>query len=393
MKKGKRDHQSLKTPAAIAGSIIVFLLATSGIVFLNSSDSPQTKNPTQSYGDLKDEGQLLWMHPNGGGWKALIKNTPNEWDTTLDNVDGFGVFLSDIKNADQEEVNSAVKFLNERNIRLQVETAGLRPHACTGEKGAAIDVPILEKLKIAGIEQIVLRPDGPFLHTSKSDSPCEMTNEEITEEFITYMKIIQEKYPKVEFVWNEPIGFFDIGPYKSNSQLYNLGDLEIIATNIFTKADKQNINLVGFTVDMSLSPTAYYTRGKGFERLVYLQNAINSQEKRFAILLNFAGIKCPKCINGQTATNEEFYLATLGYYDCFIASGGSLDDIYPESWWNHPTKTLPEEEPHTFTNLMLGFIDRLNDPDYAPTCEFVNDIFLPEQWGQGIDEKTTHTTR
>ena len=393
MKSKRGKSKSIKKTAKIL--IVSALITLGAFIFLLNFSTKQIEQ--QPYGTLKEEGQLLWMHPNGEGWKTLLKNTPEEWDTTLDSINGFGVFVSDIQNANQEDVNRAVEFLNAHNLRLQIETGGLRDFTCTAEKSAAIDIPILEKLQKANLKQVILRNDAPASNTLQNsfskfeDNPCQYTEEEFTQEYIRYMKIIQEKYPGVEFYWNEPIGFFDAGPHLSNSG-YNVAKLEELIPAVFSEADAQNINLVGFSLDLSVEVTTYYS-GEGWERMLYLENIVHDQGKRFSVLLNFAGNPCPTCFNGQTATNEEFYVATLGYYDCYTAKGGYLDDIYPESWWAHPTIVIPEEKKYSFANLMLAFIERKNNPGFEQTCDFIEDTFIPEEWGTRVVSGPYNPTR
>jgi len=349
----------------------------------------ETENKTDSSNlrlilkPLSEEGQLLWMHPNNKGWKALKENKPEEWDTTLENIDGFGIFIGDLYNSDQETVTNALKILKDRGIRLQVEAGGLRQNACTGKEMAKIERVAFEKVQKAGIEAFVVLMDSPFDYTHKDaywNNLCNHNNEELAYEMAQYMKAIKEEFSHVDFYWKESLGFYAVGSLKPNGEV-NTGNLETLIPFVFNEVEKYGVSISGFSADNDLLVVTNNQWGEGWEKLLAVQRIVQDEGKRFSILLNYRGDKCPDCINGGYATNEEFYKATLAYYDCFVSQGGMVDDIYPESWWQHPDSVTPEEEDYTFANLMLGFMDRLNDQTYSPTCDFVNNVIIAEKWG------------
>jgi hypothetical protein len=349
----------------------------------DSEDDGKTFSGTEMNDFLGDDSSL-WMHPNNKGWAALKKNSPEEWDVVLDNIEGFGIFGANIKNKNQQEVTDALSILRERNIRIAVEVGGLRPFACTGEDMAKREMEIFDKLYGAGYSDFVVRIDAPFTFTSVNafhENDCKHSWEKTAEEMVDYIDVVGSKYPEAEFYWNEPTGMFSFGEIRSNNENRKVGDLKQIIPIVFREADNRGVNLKGFIADNSLRPVINHPDDGGWLRLVEIQRAVNRAGKDFSILLNYAGDRCPGCTNGGFATDEEFYLATLGYYDCFLAKGGKLDLVYPESWWKHPQETLPEEQQYTFANLMLAFIERINNENYVASCDFVNNVFVPEEWG------------
>jgi len=314
--------------------------------------------------EFENSGELLWMHPNGG--ITLLEETDlRDWDTTFTNIDGVGVLVNELNSYPPLDLAEFFQLIIENNKMVQVETERISSASCTGVAGATIDLREVSKLADAGVYPLIIQIKNPYTFTSNSapsSNNCMNDNDAVATEIVEYMKTVNLAYPKIEFMWGESIKYFEIENYESSDPDTTVGDLSILLPLVFEKAEQEGISLAGFTAHYSLESLANHHSGDGWNQLLKLRELTNNLGKRFSVVFSYE----------NSNSNERFHDATLGYYDCFLESGGELEDTYVESSESYPTENSPEETQYTFTNTMTEFIDRIENPSYGPSCDFIN---------------------
>jgi hypothetical protein len=345
------------------------------------------------------------MHPNHYSNHAdgtTIMDTPQQWDTTLNNLDVFGVFGATVGSG------FSLPLLQQKNVKVNVEVGGLRSFECDGTNFFTnIDSPIFDNLVAGGHPDFVASLDSPFGYTVENgfwdqceiayqnfgagtgpdpetlgctpQAPaCNYTIDQVSDELVKYLSLFHQKYPQAQIGWIEaqPLLNFDgMGSAPPVIGGIPYPDFKLIADSLTGKIAQYNATHPSNQISLRFFHSDSYATGMVALMIYYdtwgkhkaMANYVKSKGMRFGILMNdYDGLPTTA---PQSEKDKFFTENTLLYYDCWLAKGGPLDDIVVESWvGTYPDSTTPEEQPYTFTNVMYELITRLNDPSYVPTC-------------------------
>lgn len=365
------------------------------------------ENPLTCVGDcsLSISPKELWMHPNHytthGG--PSLTDSETGWDTTLNNIDVFGVYGGNLGSGPA----FSLPLLKQKGVRINVEVGALRSFQCDGTTFFNnIDSVIFDQLVAGGHDDFVASMDNPFTYTVKDGfwsqcavayenftagtgpdpvtlgcgpqaPPCEYSIDQVSDELVEYLALFRTRYPNASIGWIESQPLFEYDTYGAAPPVIvgkKYPDFKKIIDSFTSKITQYNSTHPSNQISLRFFHADSYATG-----MVALQPFFNTWEKQKAMgsYLQSKGIRFGILLNDYAdlpiatpAEKDQFFAEhTLEYYDCWLAKGGTLDDIVVESWvGDYPTSTSPEEQANTFTHVMYELIDRLSDPTYVPLC-------------------------
>jgi hypothetical protein len=343
----------------------------------------------------------LWMHPNH--WNDTWVSSETLWPTVANSIDTFGVFWIQVNNS--KAASFALPLMQQKGIRVNVEVGGLRPFQCDGTTFFnAIDAPVFDKLVKGGHSNFIASMDAPFTYTANdgfhsqcatlwkqgktsefsaagcdpnTTLSCGLSMSQVADEVVEYLALFSARYPNASIGWVEPLPLLRFGSFASDTgpipgtpfpDFKVAVDLLTEKIQAYNATHNPDIKLRFFHSDWYFTgmyaPTINGLYDAWAKHLA-ISNYVRGKGLRFGILMNDYRETLPT----KDAKNKLFHDNTLAYYDCWHAKGGTLDDIVVESWVSdHPLEEVPETKANTFTNVVLGLIERLVNPNYSPTC-------------------------
>lgn len=247
-----------------------------------------------------------------------------------------------------------------------------------GERTARTEIAKIANLTDAGALPDYLNLDGPIrrlmlpgMDVSRTDTKGIGSIDRAVDEMISYMRVWRAKFPKLQFFyltnfpncgWKGESSYWDSGMF--------FGDDYVALGRIIAKTRKAGIPILGVTADY---PYGYFTgkqAHKGWaklpnepkptrgpsdpskidwsKRLLDLDRYVESEGLEFNLIVNSE-------IGGGTS-DEAYHKDTLDYIRDYHKAGGSAKRYLVETWYAHPTKVEPEDEPYTMTNLVKAAI-------------------------------------
>lgn len=340
----------------------------------------------------------LWMHPNK--WDDSWVGNESQWDTVVNSLDVFGVFFAQVNNSS----TFSKSLLKEKNIRVNVEVGGLRPFQCDGTAFfETIDKPVYDKLVAGGHDDFVASMDAPFTYTANdgfhaqcaqlfangnmdkfsasgcdpyTTMSCNLSVSQVVDEVVEYLALFHENYPNAQIGWIEPLPLLRFANYTSDSSpagkpypdFKQIVDTLTQKINAHNAVHEKDIVLRFFHSDWYFTGMIVPTIQKTYDawdKHLAISDYLRQKGFRFGILMNDYREQLPS----QDLKNKTFYEGVLNYYDCWHTKGGTFDDVVVESWvGDHPSNGVPEEQKYTFTNVMYQLIERLDNPNFNPTC-------------------------
>ncbi len=320
----------------------------------------------------------VWMckgHPWG-----LAKS--GEWPFVRDHVDCVKLYIGDIDKAGPERLRDFAALQRAHGFKVAVELGGLvdweapakeqsgeRSFACEYAKVRKFTDPV-EKGGAGGTVHW-LDLDGPFrrMMYPRGKEKNYHTLESAGRELVDCLELWRAKYPELKFNlltnfynygWNGAPAYNDFG-FKAGSEGW--GDYKKVFDFAVKVTGEAGVPLDGLTIDAPFD----YARGDHASNQAYVIRDVDfmTPVRELEDHARSKGLKVRLIYNSERPGNKKggvdkaYFEETLAYMDAYHARGGRPDAYIIQSWYAHPRKWLPEDEPYTMTNLVKAAIRKL----------------------------------
>jgi hypothetical protein len=326
--------------------------------------------------------QTRWLFPNLRPGDEAFFADPSGWPAALAATDVLGLYVGALQIATPAQLGPVLGLAQQHGLRVVVEAGGLRPCLCSGAAMAAAEIPMLEKVEQAGIDDFLVVMDNvwsfvgsPSVYAPPASCPnggqpaCAHGAATFAAELSNYMQALRQRFPQVRFGWIESLniyGFEGLPGLGGQGQF----DLKPVIEATLNEAWTRGLPLDFFHVDAPLGGILNYPTDP-LAKLRRVEGMIRGRGLRFGILLT----------NGPwTSTPDaQFAFDVQAYHDCYVGAGGRLDNVVVQSWWSQPGSPslalpaafAPENNPLSFTAVFNQVAARVADPTLIQSCPYV----------------------
>jgi hypothetical protein len=288
-------------------------------------------------------GQHIWIGPNVA---ARLFVPGASWTSVQARTHVLKLYMSDL-DTDPSNLASIAATLNQAHIAVAIESGGLRAGDCSGASVGNVDSDFIQRLVRAGGAISFIALDEPFANSiaSGAEPNCGYTVAQAAAELATEIHIMRAAFPGVEIGLIEPVPWYSVGSYPSNS-VTAFGDLPQVLDTFLSVLAQAHERIDFFHAD---APYDYdQALPNGWQKVVALEQVVRDHGLRFGLIYNSEA--------GGTAGDEPFYDQTLAALRAYQAAGGNPDDLIMQSWYQYPSAMVPEDQANTFTNTAKDLI-------------------------------------
>ena len=362
-----------KLPAPVPST--AFVLA--GLVLAGLTSGSATPGEPAVRG-TKDRPEVWMCHHDIEG----LAQPGAEWDFVRGHLDGIKVYIGSLMGTrkhvriSNENLAFLARTFEEEGIQLAIECGGTLGHyrntEPVGLRSANAEMRSVDRVASVGGTVHYLDMDGPISRTlwsgrHRSDHRRRGNTgydniDKCVEELITYMKVVNSRYPDLKFFtltnfpnWGWRGGTSYHARHENNQ---DWGDYYAVISALLREAkDAGVVNLVGVTVDSPYHYTIGRVRSANLEdpsrvdwiaRLRDLEDYVESQGMELNLIVN--------SVERLEVDAETYCKETLALIDLFEKAGGSPKRYIVQSWGHHPEKVLPESDPVSMTGLTKAVI-------------------------------------
>lgn len=300
----------------------------------------------------------------------------SQWAYVAANVDVVGMFIDKIPKYEPDKLSKLAIMLKKHNIKAAVECGGTLSWApmdnTNGRESARMELKKIQPLLDAGIYPAYLDLDGPIrrvLHPKVDGVERKgFSNiEDCVDQLVEYMRAVREKIPNVQFfaITNFPNWQWKDTPYYwgEGSTHKDWGNYWSVVQVLVKRTKEAGMPLLGITVDnpydFAIGVVESKNKGVGkidwMGRVLDLERYVKSQGLEVNMIFNSE--------RGGRTSEKLYYDDTLKFIDEYTARGGSPNRYIIESWYENPTKVVPETEPYTMTALIKAVIEKTKAKD------------------------------
>jgi len=280
-------------------------------------------------------------------FEDLFEHRLDEWSYVASNLSQFKFYstpMGRLCRSNPELLRTIMQRLSELELGVGIEVGIKQGHE-------NLITRMLNPITEAGGRVDFLVTDNVFIKSqgwAKEDYGW--SYEEAVERYATFVAGVKEKYPDIKigmieaafrFYWEDPEKFPQEGSPKKSQ-----GDLKQLLLDVMKACEEK-----GTKLDMFQPEYAYQrieNTKNGWQKLKAMETFCRAHEMDFIFLFNDH--------EGGKESNELFY---EGVMHCLKQV--QKHDLRPtmgtiQSWYEHPTVELPENEPYTFMNMVRDFI-------------------------------------
>jgi len=294
-------------------------------------------------GKPERHGQHIWIGPN---MAARLFVPGASWPSVQARTHVLKLYISDL-DRDPSSLASMAATLNQAHIAVAIESGGLRGWDCSGASVGNVDSDFIQRLVRAGGAISFIALDEPFANSiaSGAEPNCGYTVAQAAAELATEIHIMRAAFPGVEIGLIEPVPWYSVGSYPSNS-VTAFGDLPQLLDTCLSVLARAHERIDFFHAD---APYDYdQALPNGWQKVVALEQAVRARGLRFGLIYNSEA--------GGTAGDEPFHDQALAALRAYQAAGGNPDDLLLQSWYPYPDVMVPEDQANTFTNTAKDVI-------------------------------------
>ena len=281
-------------------------------------------------------------------FEDLFLHKTDQWETVSQGISHFKFYSTSVvwmAKAKPELLNRVVKRIAAMKKGIAVEVGIRRGHAQTEKY-------ILDPITEAGGRVDFIVTDNVFIKSQlRMRDQYNWTHEQAVEKYAEYVAGIKKKYPRMKvgiteagfrFHWEDKTRFPPERPNPKNS----LGDLKALLVDVIRACEAKGTRIDIFQPEYS------------YERI---ENTKNGWEKLKAMetFCREKGLEFHFLFNDHTGGHDSDKLFHENVMRCLrsVKSHGLTPEVGTiQSWYKHPLKELPEDQPHTFMNLAREFI-------------------------------------
>jgi len=283
-----------------------------------------------------------------GRVEDLFGKKTGQWRYVSENISHFKFYSTSVAwlaKKKPELLRRAVKSTTAMDKGIAVEVGIRHGHAQTEEY-------ILDPITEAGGRVDFIVTDNVFIKSQlRMRDQYKWTYEQAVEKYAEYVAGIKKKYPQLKvgiieaafrFHWEDKTRFPTERPNPKN----NLGDLKALLVDVIKACEAQ-----GTRIDI-FQPEYSYDR---------IENTKNGWEKLKAMeeFCREEGIEFYFLFNDHTGGHDSDKLFHDNVMKCLrsVKSHGLTPELGTmQSWYKHPVRDLPEDQPHTFMYLAKELI-------------------------------------
>ncbi len=253
--------------------------------------------------------------------------------------------------------------------------ASLKPGI--GAETARIEMAKIEPMLRAGIKPDFIVMDGPvrrLIHPgadtgripAHGDQVGLPTVEAAADEVIAYMRAWKRRFPSVRFLaltnfpnwgWKGRVAYWASGP----DGMY-WGDYFPVIQTLIKRTREARMPLAGLVIDnpyeyaMGTMPVAPPwpppskppSETNWMARVIELERYAESQGLPVSLIVNSQ--------KGGHESDEAFARYTLEYLSAYRTAGGSPQRYVFQTWYEHPTRLIPDTDPHSMMGMLRDVI-------------------------------------
>lgn len=338
----------------------------------------------------------VWFGPPHAAPRALVEPGAR-WPTVQQNLDTLQFAINAVAFLiPQDDLKQLAALLQRNRIRISVECGYFdweptqtdfdapnpkpitdRVHKAVtrgiGRRTARVELAKIKPLLDAGGVPDYLVLDGPvrrMIHPGADTGRIPphgvaeglATADEAIEEMIEYMREWRARFPEIRFLplTNFPNWGWKGGPayWASGPDAMYWGDYHPVIQKILTQTRAANMPVAGIVIDNPFE----YTMGVMPVGPPWPKPAKDPKETDWlARLLDLErtirahGVDVSLIVNSQTGgheSDEAFRRETLRYLETYRQAGGQARRYVFQSWYKHPERMEPEDDPNTMTGML-----------------------------------------
>ncbi len=347
---------------------------------------------------------LIWVGPNmlrpDLPGRPLVKDymdvykQPQNWKKIADHANVFSFFQEGIMKIIYQtpsELDGLMRIVNQRNLKVNIETGGLRPNS--NEQCGVLSAQQELDSELSMIQN-VLKSDGgkghvDFITTDNAFSfslnksyarglkACDLSIDELIELYINYCVKIKSLIPGVSIGLTEGLGAFKLAGLDGITYRSTVPDsIEIDFENFLSKlsqmAKKKNITIDYFVIDYadgvgydaSAYPLSrYITNGHNYGRIIGAERLLRKYGFKVGFFSNWF------FSNSSSEANK----LILNFQNEYLGAGGHPDFINFEFWQTYPDFLGSENDNLSSTwNIIKNLIVALRGLESPVSSPIVN---------------------
>lgn len=340
-------------------------------------------------------GKLLWFAPNFSRylpenpdqdnecWDLFLPEAP--WSQAKEHVDIIQIdqpALSSYRIDENEVVHGfpltkAIEFIKQSGKYLSIQVIGPGNGVCSGEEAAARDLAELANIPQAGgdINFIVIPEPIEKMVTNGYDNNCNFTFEQAAEQLSQYISLLRVQFPQAQIGIFEPLRGYSAGPFPQTQDTFYHGDFKRIFNRIYSVMKSHNETIDFFHVSSPNEVIGTSERGWLAGKVYEIGDYFHSREIRFGLIYfsQAGGDESDTQFFEDIRISKEYILLVEENHDTFLMN------YVLQSYTEHPSKCLPEDEPYSYTNLINEFEKITTAPTRTPQPTYDN-VWNVERW-------------
>jgi hypothetical protein len=320
----------------------------------------------------------VWLCPPGNRVLELIKDDANV-EHSLKGITGLKLYIGLMNSAQQSNLVALATLIRKNKLKVVVELGGTLNHDWqdqAGEKSAQVELAKLKKWYEAGGKVDYLDIDGPvrrlmgYAGWGKDPSKKFVSYDRCAKELMDYLSAVKKAYPEIQFFlltnfpnwgYKKGVSYHARGPKRQD-----WGDYHEVVTAVMKALKRSKISIAGATVD---NPYDYLvgthksaslrdpTTINWIERIRSYEKFCRNNGWEFNLIVNSE--------TGGKVSDERFFEDTLDMVDRYQKAGGRPNRYFVQSWYEHPSKIVPETVPYSMTALTKAIMLQLQAGDKA----------------------------
>jgi hypothetical protein len=318
-------------------------------------------------------------------WAFGDTNRLSEWAAVRSNLHVLKLYIDTVNNATTQQLQNLAAVVGQQGIKVAIEMGGLLgEYALSGDTNGlgewsfSKEMPKIQKWLNAGGTVHHLEFDDPINRAfypkdaalGKQVETGYFTLAQATAELLDAMKLYRQALPGVKFVylanfpnwgWDGAPAYYTFGftNFTGNQPQMGRGDFKVVLEHVLPAAAAAGLPFWAVCAD---HPRDYFTGAQGSNQ-TSVKNSVNWRQRVRALEIHVESKGLPFILiaNDQTTGNSnatDFQNAVADYIDQYQAEGGSPYAYNIQSWYNHPTVTLPETVNGRLAKVILNAYGR-----------------------------------
>jgi len=357
-------------------------------------------------------GELLWFAPNFSRhlpenpdqenecWDLFLPDAP--WTKAKEHVDVIQIdqpALSSYRIDDNGVVQGfplpqTIDFTKQAGKYLSIQVIGPGNGICSGEEAAARDLAELAKIPLAGgeVNFIVIPEPIEQMISDGYDNNCGFTFEQAAEQLSLYVSSLRLQIPMAKIGIVEPLHGYSMGPLPPKRGYHYHGEFTLVFERIFNVLESHDQTIDFFHMSSINDPNLnfihyinYYidhppddSTGNYPGVALWMHRKISGAGDYFKSRNIRVGVIYLPHAGGEDS-DKLFFEDTLQIKELILRDEKEYNDFILKSYLEYPSSCLPEDEPFTYTNLIINLEEFTAPATITPQPTYDN-VWNVEVW-------------